>query len=342
MSEEEKKGSDAVLISPAQFFFVLALIAGLIYFRLHCDRHSPQEKVATPSKTSAEGSESLSPSTVATTSTTRSTKERPSVPALRKIRIATWNLFPLNYPKLDSSEKARVLIDQLVQFDVVAIQGVAVRNEAVLIDLARRMNEKTQVPYNYVCSPSVGRIDDYLAFLYNERTVQVDRDTVADVVDPLRRFHRPPLVAAFQTVEPDRTRAFTFTLINVDVSPENIATEQDLLADIYRRIRDDGRNEDDILMLGHFGGPIRGEGRLVQVPNLVALLENQPTTPDGTRPTTNFVYDQLATTEYIGRAKIVNLVKTWNLNLTEARSVANHLPVWMDFSVFEGGKSPLK
>jgi hypothetical protein len=50
----------------------------------------------------------------------------------------------------------------------------------------------------------------------------------------------------------------------------------------------------------------------------------------------------LATTEYIGRAKIVNLVKTWNLNLTEARSVANHLPVWMDFSVFEGGKSPLK
>ena len=70
------------------------------------------------------------------------------------------------------------------------------------------------------------------------------------VEDPAGRFRYKPLVAAFRVRGPAPAEAFTFTLVDVQTDPKRVAAELDLLAAVFRAVRDDGRNEDDIILLG--------------------------------------------------------------------------------------------
>jgi hypothetical protein len=50
------------------------------------------------------------------------------------------------------------------------------------------------------------------------------------------------------------------------------------------------------------------------------------------------MFQQPATSEFTGRAGVFDIVREFNLTLDEALEVSDHLPVWAEFSVYEGGQ----
>jgi hypothetical protein len=192
-----------------------------------------------------------------------------------------------------------------------------------------------------VTAPAVGRepVRQYSAFIFDRATIEVDRATVAVVVDPTHKFRRPPLVAAFRARGPDPSEAFTFTLINVHTDAQQAAEELDALADVFRAVRDDGRGEDDIILLGNLGTDERHLGRLGKVPHITPAVAAGSASVGGLRLTDNLLFDRRATVEFTGRSGIVDLVREAGLSPRDAAELSDHPAVWAEFSIYEGGRA---
>jgi hypothetical protein len=46
-----------------------------------------------------------------------------------------------------------------------------------------------------------------------------------------------------------------------------------------------------------------------------------------------------STSEFSGRAGVLDVMGQYNLTLEQALEVSDHLPVWGEFSVYEGGQA---
>ena len=257
----------------------------------------------------------------------------------KTIRIATINLGPFDQKKLDKPQVVDRLVQVIGQFDVLAIQDIRARDQGILIELLERINADGR-HYDFATSPDVGRgeVEQYSAFLFDRSTIAIDRSTVWVVQDDQDRFHREPLAASFMARGPSPDEAFTFTLINVHTDPGRAAEELDLLDDAFRRVRDDGRGEDDVILLGDLGAD-RYLGQLGQLPNVTAAISDVASTTRGTRLVDNLLFDRRATVEFTGRSGVVDLIRQFELSMRQAVEISDHLPVWAEFSVFEGGQA---
>jgi endonuclease/exonuclease/phosphatase family metal-dependent hydrolase len=264
----------------------------------------------------------------------------PVVPGKKTIRIATVNLGPFDRQKLDTPRVAASLVKIARQFDVLAIQDVRAANQTLLADFVAKIAADGGY-YDFVVPPEVGRtpVEQYTAILFDRAAVAVDRTTVYTVEDDKGRIRRPPLVASFQARGPGGNEAFTFTLINVHVDASQSAVELDLLDDAYRAVRDSGRGEDDVIVLGDFNADPRHAGQLAQLPNATWAVNDKPTTTRGTRLVGNILFDGRASMEFTGRSGTFDLMRELNLTMREAVEVSDHLPVWAEFSIFEGGEA---
>ena len=264
----------------------------------------------------------------------------PLPPELRgTIRIATFQLGALDERKVVSPTVAGGLAQVARQFNLLAIQNVQARNQGVLMAFVEAINS-TGRHYDFVTAPAVGRepVRQYSAFIFDRATIEVDRATVATVVDPAHKFRRPPLVAAFRARGPDLSEAFTFTLINVHTDAEQAAAELDALADVFRAVRDDGRGEDDIILVGNLGADENHWGRLGKVPHIIPAVAAGSASVGGVRLTDNLLFDRRATVEFTGRSGVVDMVREGGLSPRDAAELSDHLPVWAEFSVYEGGR----
>ncbi len=293
------------------FLLVAAFLAGVIYFGPSLVREEPGDmrKPPTPGN--------LDP--------------------LATIRIATWDLTPLNLEKIHDPKRAERISRILAQFDIAAIQGVTARNEAILVELVNRLKDRGRNA-SYAVSQGVGTIPEYLAFLFDQDRVMIDRSTLADVVDSLGRLSVKPLAAAFRTKEPPPDKAFTFVLINVKLDPGKAEQERELLPDIFRSFQDNPRNEDDILMLGNFELPLHEIGPLALLPEIVSVQRDLPTTIDRRWSPDNIFFPQRATAEYVERFGILDFATLFALTPEETAAISKHMPLWADFSIFEGGQ----
>ena len=267
--------------------------------------------------------------------------ELPPVPAGKNtIRIATFNFGPLDRNKIGKPQVVNRLAQVIRRFDVVAVQDIQARNQAILAQLLEQVNADGR-HYHYVVDPGVDQdvVHQYSALLFDRATIQVDRSTVCLVSDAEGRLRHPPLVAAFRARGPEPRQAFTFTLINVHVDAEQADAEVDLLDDVFRAVRDDGRSEDDIIMLGSLGVDDRHLGQLGQVANLTCAVFGMPTTTRGTEAGDNLLFDFRATREFTGKAGVVDLMRELGLSMQETLEMSAHLPVWAEFSVYEGGRT---
>jgi deoxyribonuclease-1-like protein len=265
----------------------------------------------------------------------------PAGPVRPTIRIATFDLGQFDERNLANHQVSDVLLHVLPQFELIALQGFQGQTEAAVLRLAEQLNRSTGRMYAHAAC-LVGRRDSvaqYSAFLFDQAAIEIDRSTLRLVQDPAGRFRHPPLVAAFRVRGPAEAEAFTFTLINVHTDPDNAAVELDLLRDVYKTVRDDGRNEDDVILLGDFEADENHLGQLGQVLDLTAAITSMPTTVRGTRRADNILLDRRATVEFTGRAEVVDLLRECDLTMEGALQVSEHLPVWAEFSSYEGGQS---
>jgi len=265
---------------------------------------------------------------------------QPPVPErLSSIRVATFNVSPLCDAKLNKPNVAPRLVQTLQQFDIVALQDIQSPNQSVVVRLLELINASGR-HYDCVLPPSVGRdpVQQYMAFLFDRATVEVDRRTVYSVDDPSRQLRRKPLVASFRARGVAPADAFTFTLIGVHTSAEQVSVELDLLDDVFRAVRDNGSNEDDVILLGDLGTNDRHLGQLGQVPHITCSVFNIPTTVQA-RLVDNLLFDRRATVEFTGRCGVLDLMRQFNLSTREIMEISHHFPVWAEFSIYEGGQA---
>ncbi|MHB1036585.1 MAG: exonuclease/endonuclease/phosphatase family protein [Pirellulales bacterium] len=255
------------------------------------------------------------------------------------IRIASFRVQDLATVKLANSKTLSGLVGVIRRFDVVAIQGCRVERRDVLPMLLEQVNAGGR-HYDFVAGPALDRDSkrERLAIFFDRGTLDIDPGGVYTVNDPDNLLAHDPLVAWFRVRGPAPEKAFTFTLINVDVAPGRVEQELNALANVFRAVRDDGRGEDDVIMAGNFAADEKNLGLLGQIPGLDWALAGMATTTKGDRQCDNILFQQPATTEFLGRAEVFDMMREFKLNKSEAQAVSDHLPIWAEFSIYEGAK----
>jgi endonuclease/exonuclease/phosphatase family metal-dependent hydrolase len=255
------------------------------------------------------------------------------------IRIATFNIQVFGEDKLQDDRAMDVLVKIARGFDVLAIQEVRAKSQNILPRFVELINAGGR-RYDFVIGPRLGRTTskEQYAFVFDTQTIDVDQSSLYTVDDPDDRLHREPLAAGFRARGADASQAFTFTLVNIHTDPDEVADELNALDDVFRAVRNDGRDEDDVILLGDLNADDTQLGELARIPYLAVAVSGQPTNTRGTAQYDNLLFDARATAEFTGRSGVVNLMKQFNLTLDEALAVSDHIPVWAEFSVYEGGQ----
>ncbi len=260
------------------------------------------------------------------------------------IRIATFNVDRLDAHKLANRQVNDVLLRLIPHFDILAVQGLQSRNVGLLHELVEQVNAMGH-HYDFAAGKILPEQSAELfgAFLFDRRTIEIDHALASPIRDPAGWFRRRPLVAEFRTRGADPAAAFTFKLINVHTDLDRAEAELDLLDNVYQAVRDDrtiqegGPSEDDVILLGDLAADPANLGELGKLLDITVAVTSTPTTFRGTRPIDNILFNRRATTEFTGRAGVLDLMRQFDLTPEIARQVSRHLPVWAEFSTIEGG-----
>ncbi len=260
------------------------------------------------------------------------------------IRVATFNIQVIGNTKLDKPHVLEYLARICRQFDVVALQDIRSADEDVLPRLIEAINRADR-QYDYAIGPRLpydatpGQAHQY-AFVFDQASIEIDRLQLYTIDDPDDLLVYEPLVGWFRVRGLPEDQGFTFTLVNLKLDAEQAADELRQLEQIYRVVVNDGRGEDDVILLGNFryGANQLEDFRRV---GLQPAIRGVPTDTRGTSELDNMLLHDHATTEFVGRSGVFDFMREYNLTLDQALEVADHLPVWAEFSIMEGGRAAL-
>jgi deoxyribonuclease-1-like protein len=256
------------------------------------------------------------------------------------IRVASFNIQVFGTSKLRKPRVMSVLADIARQFDVVAIQEIRSKSDDILPAFVELINAGGR-HYDFVIGPRLGRSNstEQYAFVFDTASIEVDRTVLYTVSDPDDRLHREPLVGWFRVRGPPPEQAFTFTLVDIHTDPDETDQELSALDDVYRAVRTDGRGEDDVILLGDLNVDENHLGELGQMPGIVYTIAGIPTNTRGNKTYDNILFTRTATTEFTGQAGVFDVIREFNLTTEEALEVSDHMPVWAEFSIYEGGRN---
>ena len=255
------------------------------------------------------------------------------------IRIASFNIQVFGQSKLAKPDVMEVIADIIRRFDVVAIQEIRSRQQDVMPRLVNLVNSQGRY-YDFVISEPLGRTNstEQYAFIFDAQSIEVDPSCIYTISDPDDMMHRPPFVAAFRVRGPPPEQAFTFKLINVHTDPDETDQELSVLDDVYNVVRNDGRNEDDVILLGDLNVDDRHLGELGMIPGIRWLVAGVATNTRGTKLYDNILIDSRSTTEYLDIAGVYDMLRQYNMSEDQALQVSDHLPIWGEFSIFEAAR----
>jgi hypothetical protein len=118
-----------------------------------------------------------------------------------------------------------------------------------------------------------------------------------------------------------------------------VRDEIPVLRDIMFKIRDDGRGEDDVILLGDFGPQYRKLPDLAGISDIGWAIGDVPTLSVGNDSVDNIAIQKTATSEFTGRTGVFDFLREFNMSLEQAREISQHTPVFATFSVFESGEA---
>ena len=269
------------------------------------------------------------------------------------IRIASFKVNDESKGRQKSSE-LELLADICSHYDAVAIQDINAEDNRWLDRVVLHMNNidrrakisphlKNQAPdYTYVSdfSPSDPSRGDGArlssAVIFNRRTLLLNQTQWYAIDDPDQLLSHKPLVTCFKTRGPVDNEAFTFSLVNVKAGHRHPQRELTGLIELFRAIRNDGRGEDDVLLVGDFDGEGSALQPMQKRAGLTWVVSDHGTNYFNTTQYDNLVFNEVATVEFTGRGGVFDFVQQYNLPLELASKVSKHIPVWAEFSVFEG------
>jgi len=252
------------------------------------------------------------------------------------LRIAAFNIQDFGNSKAGKPYVMHTLADIVQQFDIVAIQEISTKNEYLIPNFVKLINQSGR-KYDHVIGRRLGntKSKEQYAYIFDTSRVMIDHQSVYTISDPDNLLHREPLVATFQAREIDPDEAFTFTLVVTHTDPDVVPQELEALAEVYRVVRRSSRGEDDIILLGDFNADDRHLGRLGQLPGILPVIAGVSTNTRQSKQYDNIVIHQPSTTEYTGRSGVFDVMRHYNLSQKQALEVSDHFPVWAEFSVYE-------
>jgi endonuclease/exonuclease/phosphatase family metal-dependent hydrolase len=313
---------------PSLIFLILLAATGSWFLFNEVPTHRPGRQLAS-------GSANGPAASGGSATPWRQPSPRPDV-----IRVATFNLDHFDRRKSQSAAVLQCLAAVIRGFDVVAVQEVRCLEPHVIPRLVDAINGPT-ADFDFAVGPHVGRYErkEQFAFIYNRRRLELHRSDLYTVQDPDDLIHSEPLVGWFRVRGVDPSAAFTFTLVNMrtDATDGETDRENSLLGRIFDSVRNDQRGEDDVVLLGDFQVPTAQLREAARMPHATFLVAETATDPGQTVQRDNIILDSQATVEFTGRCGVVDFLRQMNLTLQQAQSISNHLPVWAEFSVWEGG-----
>ena len=259
-------------------------------------------------------------------------------PTSGKIRIAS---FKMNAKGKNRSGKRTIdlLSDLCLRFDIVAFQEIDERSIGWLEEvgqnvaklsggavLLRAISDRTKV----------GPGQPVFVIVYNSATLDLDFAHWYSVNDPDDLMIRPPLVGWFRTRGVAEDEAFTFTLANIQLDDHRPDLELAYLGELFRAIRQDGRGEDDVIITGNFHAGDRGLTAVRQRAGLTWVVYDTVTSTDKESQFDNLVFAQNATVEFTGQGGVFDFLSAYNLTLDQANAISDHMPIWAEFSIYEG------
>jgi len=255
------------------------------------------------------------------------------------IRVASFNIEVFGTSKSSKPHVLDILARIVRKFDVVAVQEIRSRDQSIIPSFVDLINS-TGVRYDYVIGPRLGRTisKEQYAFIYDMTTIEVNRTALYTVSDPDDVLHREPLVGWFRVRGPPTNEAFTFSLVNIHTDPDETKQELDAMDDVYLAVRNDDRQEDDVIILGDLNVDNENLGQLGQISGITWVISNTPTNVAMNAQYDNIVFHSDATAEFTGRGGVLDFLREYNMTREKAEEVSDHLPVWAEFSAYEGGQ----
>ncbi len=254
------------------------------------------------------------------------------------IRVASFNIQVFGEKKISDPRVRELLAEIVRRFDVVAIQEIRSKQD-IMPSFIDTINA-TGRHYDYVIGPRLGRSvsKEQYAFVFDTASIEVDRQELYTVSDPDDLLQREPLVGWFRVRGPPPEAAFTFSLVDIHTEPDKAAEEIDALADVFLAVRGDRRGEDDVILLGDLNADDHHFGRLGRLANIHWAITGVASNTRGTKLYDNIIFSEAATTEYTGRWGVFDMIREFNLTVDEALKVSDHMPVWAEFNIYEGGQ----
>ncbi len=257
------------------------------------------------------------------------------------IRIASFKLTGYE-TTLRDLDRLPLLVEICRRYDAIALQGIDGCDDAWLRLLTDSLNRSSRnADYGFINDrvEAVSRLmpsKTQSAILFNRKTLELDHLNWYTVNDPDDLLQREPLVGWFRTRVSNPDAAFTFTLVNVELTPVRTERELTYVGELFRAIRNDGRGEDDVIIAGDFHAGDRGLESIQKRDGLTWVISNTPTDILNSAQYDNLVFSEMASTEFTGRGGVFDFVRKFNLRLQDAAAVSERMPVWAEFSVFEG------
>lgn len=259
---------------------------------------------------------------------------------LQVLRIATWNLFPLDFGKMIDPFCGNAIASIISEFDLVALQGIHARNSSVLDTLIFLLKEKGK-NYDYIWSDRKTDKECSNAFVFNTDQICPDRDFSCVLEIPGGSPPLSALISSFRPIIVPAQKAFTFILVNIDLERIKDPQKTEALYDLYDAARKRSGHggfpeEDDIILLGTFFASPDRFSSLQKIPDLVAVHLDKATRQDGLS-VDHILFENKALSEYIERFGIMDPSVFLKISPDEAKRISFHRPLWADFSLYEGG-----
>lgn len=249
--------------------------------------------------------------------------------------IGSFNLKRLGPSKLGQPWVMEKLTQIIRHFDVLALQEITSQDQRTLPQLVELTN-RTGVNYSYTIGPRVGRASsgyyEQYAFVYDASRVKGGPEFCYPVQDEADILHREPFVGRFETIN---NRPFSFTLINMHTDPDEVAYELDVLADVFINVRQFEYPEDDVLLLGDLNADPSRFRKLGKIPGFAPVIVGLPTNTRKNKALDNILLDQQKSSEFTGRAGVMDLEQAFQLQLADVERISDHLPVWAEFTISE-------
>jgi endonuclease/exonuclease/phosphatase family metal-dependent hydrolase len=257
------------------------------------------------------------------------------------IIVGSFNMERLGPSKLGDQWVMERFAEIIRQFDVIALQEITSNDQRTLPILVELVNQSGG-RYSYTISPRIGRQStgyyEQYGYVFDTSRIQSSPKVSYVVADEADVLHREPFCGRFQTITPG-AQPFSFTLISIHTDPDEISHELDVLADVYRSVRQYEYPEDDIMLLGDLNAPPKGLRSLGQIPELVPIIQNVFTNTAQSKTLDNILVDRVQTREFTGRAGIISLEKMFSLQTKDAGRISDHVPVWAEFTISEQSNS---